>query len=443
MVRKSWKMAGFAALVGGAVLSGCDGSGGENPDANGSKAKAKAKAEAEAKAPDPVMEKLEGGPFPTLLVTQAWFWTDPAGRPKPGPARLELWRETPDGWRPTRMEDADSNVFHKAIPYDGGILTIGAEGAILKKWTPQEDGSFSQEKLWEQSWGGKFNRLRDLEIGDVDGDGKDEFIIATHDAGVVAVIESDSGTATELDQKADTFVHEIEIGDIDGDGKAEFFATPTGRNTAGKSQPGDVVMYRWDGSQYARTVVEAFAESHAKEILTVDIDGDGKDELFSVIEAELAGKTIIRPVEVRQHTLQEDGTFTSEVVFTIQDRQTRFLVPGDFDGDGTQELVAATISTGLLLFDLKAPAEPPKKGEEPAKPVWERSLIDQVSSGYEHATYAADLDGDGVLELYVAADDQRELKKYVWDKEKGEFKKVLLGRLPDKVFTWNITTGTF
>ena len=54
-----------------------------------------------------------------------------------------------------------------------------------------------------------------------------------------------------------------------------------------------------------------------------------------------------------------------------------------------------------------------------------------------------DLDGDGALELYVAADDQRELKKYVWDAESGTFKKTLLGRLEDNTISWNITTGMF
>ena len=87
----------------------------------------------------------------------------------------------------------------------------------------------SQDKLWSQSWGGKFDRLRDIEIGDVDGDGKDEYVIATHDYGVVAVYNpaEDGGEpeVIELSKKADTFVHEIEIGDIEGDGTLEFFAT--------------------------------------------------------------------------------------------------------------------------------------------------------------------------------------------------------------------------
>ncbi|MCB9763063.1 MAG: VCBS repeat-containing protein [Alphaproteobacteria bacterium] len=201
-------------------------------------------------APKPVQQPLEGDPRASLLLAHAWFYKDAEGRPKPGPARLDIWRETDGAWGYTRLEDADSNVFHKAMPYDGGILTIGAEGANLKKWT-FADGKWTGELLWTQSWGGKYNRLRDVEIGDVDHDGKDEFVIATHDAGVVAVINPPEGDgeaeAIEMDQKADTFVHEIEIGDVDGDGKVEFFATPTDRNTAKGSQGGMMVMYRWNG----------------------------------------------------------------------------------------------------------------------------------------------------------------------------------------------------
>lgn len=384
-------------------------------------------------APTPEQEALEGGPYPTLLVAQAWFWKDEANKPKPGPARLELWRQTPDGWRATRLEDGDSNVFHKAIQLDdGSILTIGAEGAHLKKWT-FADGAWSGESLWQQDWEGKFNRLRDLEIGDVDGDGKDEYVIASHDYGVVAVYNppEDGGEAViiELDKKADTFVHEIEIGDIDGDGKMEFFATPTDRNKANASQAGQMVMYRFDGTTYVRTLVDPFGTTHAKEILVTDIDGDGTSELFSVVEAETAGKSVVKPVEIRQYTLGEDGTFTHESIMTIDDRQTRFLIPGDFDGDGDIDLVAAAMKTGLWLLT---------KEEDG----WQKTLIDAVSSGFEHASYAADLDGHGKLELYVAADEQRELKAYRYNAEKKTFDKELLGRLADNTFTWNITTGS-
>jgi hypothetical protein len=426
---KIWIGASAALLL--AMFAGCDGSETETETETETEPEGATAAPEPVTAPEPVQEKLEGGPFPTLLISQAWFYQDEANRPKPGPARLELWRETPDGWRATRLEDGDSNVFHKAIPVDGGIITIGAEGANLKRWTVSADGGWSSELLWSQSWDGKFNRLRDLEIGDVDGDGKDEYVIATHDAGVVAVYNPDTRETIELDKQADIFVHEIEIGDVDGDGQMEFFATPTGRNQANSSQGGELIMYKWDGSTYVRSVVDPFGDTHAKEILAHDMDGDGTAELFSVVEAETQGRQITKPVEIRQYALGEDGTFTPTTLITIDDRQTRFLVPGDFDGDGKTDLIAAAMKTGLWFLT---------QGEDGT---WTKKNFDQASAGFEHTSYATDLDGDGALELYVAADDQQELKKYTWDAAAGTFKKTLLGRLDDRTITWNITTGQF
>ena len=167
-------------------------------------------------------------------------------------------------------------------------------------------------------------------------------------AGVVAVLHPDElvdgrPRVEELDQKADTFVHEIEIGDVDGDGQAEFFATPTDRNKASASQGGLMVMYKWNGDKFVRSVVDPFGKTHAKEILAADLNNDGISELFSVVEAEAIGKTIIKPVEIRQYSLTKEGTFVPTTIATIDDRQTRFLVPGDFDQDGEVELVAAAM----------------------------------------------------------------------------------------------------
>ncbi len=113
----------LTALAAVAVMSaaGCS-KGGED---GGSSAKG---------APKPVQQALEGPARPALLLSQAWFWTDSAGKPNPGPARLDIWRDGDDGWTYTRLEDAGSNVFHKAIQHGDGILTIGAEDALLKLW---------------------------------------------------------------------------------------------------------------------------------------------------------------------------------------------------------------------------------------------------------------------------------------------------------------------
>lgn len=446
------------ALFGGALVaslalplalvacSGGDG-GGEAPVAEGKAGKGKAKggkgkAAAEpAKGPEPRQDALEGDPTEALILAQAWFWKDENNKPKPGPARLQIWRKGEAGWKATLLEDGESNVFHKVVLQDDGtLITIGAEGAKLKTWK-HADGKWTSETLYENTWGGKFNRLRDFEMGDVDGDGKDEWVIATHDFGVITVYEPDTKEHVELDKKADTFVHEIEIGDIDGDGKKEFFATPSDRNQANKSQHGEIVMYKHDGSTYVRSVVDPGEDTHAKEILIADIEGDGTDEFFGVMEAQTDDKKqVIKPVTIRQYTpkVNEDGTpaegFDIAEIASIEDRQTRFLLASDFDGDGEQELVAAAMKTGIYYLDSAV-------DEASGARTWTAQRFETDSSGFEHATIARDLDGDGTLELYVAADDQRELRKYTWDAENKTFNRELLGRLQDSTITWNIEAG--
>jgi hypothetical protein len=434
------RLAGMTAVAALGLATALVACGDEEPQAP-------AEAPKEAKAPEapkdpnappvPTVQPLEGDARPALLLAQAWFYTDAKGMPNPGPARLDIWRETEGTWGYTRVEDPDSNVFHKAVPYKGGVLTIGAEGAHFKHWT-FADGAWSQKTIWfkEEGWGGKFNRLRDLEIGDVDGDGVDEFVIATHDGGVVAVVEWDGvgeATVTEMDARPDTFVHEVEIGDVDGDGKLEFFVTPSDRNKANTSQSGGVAMYSWNGTEYVRSWVQPFDQgTHAKEITVVDLDGDGRSEVFVVNEAEIDdNKQIKHPVEVRLYRPGPGGVWTHRAVAQIEDRQTRFLVPGDFDGDGKQELVAAAMKAGIFHIVPAADLD--------GADAWTVTRFEQTSSGFEHAVQPGDLDGDGQLELYVASDEQRELRRYTY--ADGAWKKELLGRLPAQILTWNITTG--
>ena len=120
----------------------------------------------------------------------------------------------------------------------------------------------------------------------------------------------------------------------------------------------------------------------------------------------------------------------SKIIHSIQDTQTRFLLSGDFDGDGALDMVAASMKKGLWFI------------KRDASDSWNAHLIDADSSGFEHSCYGADLDKDGYLELYVAADDQRSLNRYTHQQD-GSFKKEKLGDIPPNTFTWNITTGSF
>jgi len=393
---------------------------------------------ADAAAVAPPTERV-----PALLIAQSRvideLQPDGTTASKPGPAALIVLRQVGADWEPEELTDPDSNVFHKALPFDPdgqgeAILTIGAVGAYLKAWR-KHDGVWSATTLWHPTFGGKLDRLRDLEIGDVNGDGQPELVIATHDQGVVGVLTRRGGTweAVELDKRPDTFVHEVELGDLDGDGKLEFFTTPSLPNVSNaEQQAGGIDMYRWDGTTYARTPVVWSEAAHAKEILVADLDGDGKAALFAVLEAKTVARGDCRtaddfvPLRIPRYEL-EGETFVERDPATVPDCMARFLTWGDVDGDGTNELVVATKNAGLWLL------RRPERGDGTAE------QIDAESGGFEHATLVADLDGNGTAELYVAADAQHQLRRYRWNAASRTFDRETLLDLGGDQITWNVT----
>ncbi len=370
-------------------------------------------------------EKAEGPSLDTALVfSLAVLKKGPDGRPQPQPARLGFLREIKGEWQWTEISDPDSNVFHKAMVYRGaetGLLTAGGTRAIIKLW--HADGT--SEKLWEADFGGKFSRMRDMEVGDIYGDGMQTIAVATHDQGVVATVrpkEDGSWKVEELDRQPNTIVHEVELGDLNGDGVLEIYATPSLPNKLdGTPQPGEVVRYV-PAKEEGRQVVADLGDRHAKEILADDVDGDGRDELYASLEAVAGGQ-----VEILRFDEGSDPT-SREVIATIPDTLCRFLTAGDLDGDGKKEMVAAASKSGLWLL---------RPGEDPHA-AWELSRIDENSGGFEHAALITDLDGDGVGELYVANDKGKEINRYTW--KDGQMDKQTLYHYPPELsgFTWNI-----
>ncbi|MDJ0848698.1 MAG: VCBS repeat-containing protein [Myxococcota bacterium] len=387
-------------------------------------------------APPPAPEPAalpDADAYPQGIALALAQFVQKEGKPVPGAARVEFVYRQDGAWKTASLEDPESNVFHKAMLYEGTegqrLLTMGGTAAIVKTWAPNGQGGLDARNEWQKDFGGKFSRMRDAEVGDIYGDGAATVAVATHDQGVVAVLKPRAGgfDVEELDLEKDTFVHEIEIGDLDGDGALEIYATPSEPNKLdGSPQTGQVVRYV-PGKGEGRTVVADLGLRHAKEILVEDVDGDGRDELYVAVEGHVEDKQLIEPVEIRRYdadTPADQGV----VIGDLNDRLCRFLTAGDIDGDGKKELVAAAFKKGVWLL---------RPGSRP-KGLWDAELIDHDSGGFEHASILTDLDGDGRDELYVASDDDKELRRYRWNGQ--ELVRDTIYRRPDArpIFTWNL-----
>ena len=377
-------------------------------------------------------------PYGLLLAFSQFKLVNGKPTSEPGPARFDLLTREDGEWTTEVVEDTQSNIFHKAMPFTApgqppGVLTAAGTDAYVKLWH-RKKGKLRSTTLWHPNFGGAFNRIRDAEVADLYGDGKPAIAVATHDQGVVAILRQRSKnkwSVKQLYERKDTFIHEIEIGDLDADGVLEVYATPTPPNRfLAPGQSGDVVRFvpkRDEGP----TVVAALGIRHAKEIYVGDVDGDGIDELYVPVEALMQGlgpgATMIEPVEIRRYDADTpaDGGI---VVARIPDQHARFLTVGDVDGDGKKEMVVASFSMGLWLL---------RPGKNP-KSEWGVENIDRDSGGYEHAARFADLDGDGIDELYVADDKQGELRRYVWVNQRPKRTVIQKREVWRSRMTWNI-----
>ncbi len=333
-------------------------------------------------------------------------------------------------------EQKGGNVFHKAMWYEPpygepGILTISANMPSVKMWRKSGD-EWVGETLFQAIVGGEEHRFRDIEAGDVDGDGVDELVLATHDRGGIYVLnQTEAGIVPTRIHSTDVsyFVHEIELGDVDGDGILEIFSTPSEPNKQdGSKQMGEVLMHDFVDGEYRESVVENSEDTHAKEILAADVDGDGVCELYSAMEAEGIGGATKSNAQIRRYDF-EGGEVTMSVVAELPGEMCRFLNVGDTDGDGQTELIAATSKDGVIKIF--------RNGDR-----WDSGLVASglFSSGFEHATCVFDIDGDGDDEVFTADDLNKHVYQWTWNPERSKYKKTELWKAgPEaRVITWGI-----
>jgi len=189
-------------------------------------------------------------------------------------------------------------------------------------------------------------------------------------------------------------------------------------------------LYRFNGERFVRSIVEELPRRHVKEILVADITGSGAPTLFAAIEGEMAmvhGRPqLLDTVKIKQYQWEEDR-FSGRVIADLPDMLCRYLTAGDVDADGIIDIVASTMKSGIWILRQNAAGN------------WNKALIDDTSSGFEHATLIADFDSDGRQEMFVASDDQHFLRLYEWNGKIFQPKDLIPLQIDD--ITFGLTLG--
>jgi hypothetical protein len=151
------------------------------------------------------------------------------------------------------------------------------------------------------------------------------------------------------------------VGDFDGDGRPELVIAPRADGSAGNdfwAMKFDVISRRWthlspiDGHPMEADIDMSVLGVPARFAVAGDFDGDGRDEIaveleaagsagndFWVVKFDPASRTWAHLSPIRDHPNAAD-------IDIRQDVPVRFSVAGDFDGDGRHEIAAAIDSRG-------------------------------------------------------------------------------------------------
>ena len=337
-----------------------------------------------------------------------------------------------ENWRVEEIFNPDGNVVHKAaigdIDNDGKNEMVVACGCKSLREVKEEkcplnasvkvykfkNGEWESQMIWSL---GESVRVRDVEIGDIDNDGKNEIVIGTHAPGIVAILEYKDGeyVETEVDRIDEDFVHEIEIEDIDNDGINEFFVTFTLPNFEGKINPGLIKMYKWNGYGYDVMILESNDVTNAKEIALGDVDNDGNIEMIAIYscvpkDAKDPSKGMLIPSNIKKFDF-DDGNISNEVIYSLNHTNPsncfiteRSVDIGDIDDDGKNEIVIGTHTMGIYII---------KKIQDE----WKSTIIDKDPNAGIHALIIVDVDGDGNNEILSSSDGDNVVRMHKWNVE--------------------------
>ncbi|WP_276483153.1 FG-GAP-like repeat-containing protein [Paraflavitalea pollutisoli] len=175
---------------------------------------------------------------------------------------------------------------------------------------------------------------RDFAIGDLDNDGKPDIVITNQNAHTISIFRNTStggniSFSTKIDLATTAGPEGVAIGDLDGDGKREIVV-------AGNSAMGGISLFRnqsTPGTLAFDAKQDLAAGSWPWDVEIADVDGDGKPDL-------LASNTSSSTISVFRNTSTGAISLANRVDLATGG-SPRGMTVADINGDGKPELLTA------------------------------------------------------------------------------------------------------
>ena len=251
----------------------------------------------------------------------------------------------------------------------------------------------------------KFNVRTDLEVGDINSDSYNDFVVLT-DQGVV-LMTGPEFKGEVIDTRK---FHDVELADINNDERLDLVLRD--QSLFGHKQGNEVVLLvQQDDNLWVETILET---PHGEGLSVADLNDDGQPEIIvNGNYYEKSGSPFGQQWQARPYTLQWQW---QDVVVEV----------ADFNQDGRADIALAPAEPKDARYRVswfEAPAA--------AHANWIEHVVERDVEAVRHALQAADADGDGDIDLFSAemnqGEDPDEVILYLNNKRGDSWTKVILG----------------
>ena len=211
-------------------------------------------------------------------------------------------------------------------------------------------------------------------VGDFNGDGKPDLVVANEGDGTVSVLlgNGDGSFQAQQTYNVGNCPYGIAVGDFNGDGKPDIVVVNECDNTA------SVLLGNGDGTFQAQ---QTFAVgNYAVSVAVGDFNGDGNPDLVAANNGDGTVSVLLG---------NGDGTFQAQQTYAVG-HSPQSVAAGDFNGDGKADLVVANSSDNTVSVLLG-------NGDGTFQ-----SQQTYAAGYYPSSVAVADFNGDGKPDVVVA-----------------------------------------